>query len=204
MRPRSVRASLLSVFASAAFVFVASSQGCDPNQGEGERCDQDSDCADGLVCITHTVCCPQDLNARKNSSSSDCRGTTGASADSGADGIADSGTVVDTNDAGQDAIGTACHHTSDCNDPALICLPGGTCGYECAGDRDCPSGSHCDCLAVFSGKCELGTTGGSLHCGVDAGTDASDASDAELDTATDDTGTAIDTTVADTTDAAAE
>ena len=189
MRPRSVRASLLSVLAFASFV-AASAQGCDPNQGEGERCDRDEDCASGLTCLSQTVCCPPDP---KSSSSSDCRTLGGGTiVDSGTDGVViDSIVATDTNDAGSDAIGTACKHTSDCPSP-LVCLPGGSCGLECVGDRDCPSGDHCDC-AVF--QCAPGTTGGADHCGADTGVaadttptpDTTPADTGAADTAVDDT-----------------
>jgi hypothetical protein len=192
---RSVRASLLSVVALTAF--AVASQGCDPNQGEGERCDRDDDCASGLTCLSQTVCCPPDP---KSSSSQDCRTLGGGT-------VTDTGTPdtvgVDTNpvvDTGSlpDGFGASCKHTSDCYSP-LLCLPGGTCGFVCNGDRDCVSGDHCDCA---SHTCAAGTTGGADNCSDAGAPDTGTALDtAPADTGSSDTAT-DDTAVTDTADAA--
>jgi hypothetical protein len=184
---------LLSALTLAALGLAVSSQGCDPNQGEGERCDRDTDCQSGLTCLSQTVCCPPDP---KTSSSQDCRTLGGGTVTD--TGPLDTATATDSNPATDssslpDGFGATCKHTSDCTSP-LVCLPGGSCGYVCNGDRDCASGEHCDCA---SHTCGAGTGGGSDNCSDAGGADTS----TPADTTPADTG-AVDTAVDDTTDAA--
>jgi len=185
---------MLAASALAGLAMLAASDGCDPNQGDGERCDTTDDCADGLVCYP-PVCCPPD---RQSSSSPDCRTGTTTLTDSGidaatdgADSGADAADVTPDTLTLPDGFGNVCQYNSDCPG-ALVCLPGGTCGFQCDGDRDCPSGEHCP-----SRTCAAGTTGGSDNC-ADAGTDSGTSTDT-APVGSDDTGSSDDTS-----DAAAE
>ncbi len=176
MRPASV---LLSAACLAGSVFLASVDGCTPNQGVGERCDTVDDCQSGLSCVSSLCCEPGNCS-------------TSTITDSGTNETKpDTNPPPDTN-VSADAIGTACTRKSDCP-VGLVCLPGGKCGLECVGNRDCNAGQHCDC-PTFS--CQAGTTGGADDC-TDAGTTDSGTG---ADTTVGDSGT--DTTVDDTADAA--
>lgn len=177
MRPRP-RSAFFSIALFAGSVVLAASDGCTPNQGEGERCVTVDDCQSGLICDqTAKVCCQP----------TGCKGIVVA--DTGGDTSKEGGTdtsPADTTDAGGDSFGRTCTHTKDC-DPPLVCLPGGACGYQCLGNRDCTTlvaDSHCDCARL---TCQSGTSGGADDCTkVDAGADAPADTTPPADTATSD------------------
>lgn len=141
-------------------------------QGEGERCDQQSnneDCESGLVCTSPLNivgdiyrCCPPEGEAVSDDR---CRPSLGDedAATGGGDGLAGQPSFSEAGQGGVAARGGAggapagaaggeggmsiepvrCSYPSDC-DPPLVCGPAGICQPECLEDRDCVAPQVCD------------------------------------------------------------
>jgi hypothetical protein len=167
-----------------SFVIALAFAACS-DQGEGDRCDQNSgnkDCASGLFCVPSQEladkmqgdrCCPEVITANTDSrcrrgGTTNTGGSAGMSAAGGAGaggestggapggGSAGLGGVVAA--AGTAGSGAApCQYNSDCTAANEICGPTGHCQVECNFDKDCAPPLVCD---RPNHKCVAASVGG--------------------------------------------
>jgi hypothetical protein len=150
---------------------------CLPDRGDGESCDEHSDCTSGHCangfCCADGVCC---------SEAADCPGTFSAAAACDApascqgtrvdpvcqDSVCGSLTVDDDSGCTAQTLSQACGHFSDrfCNGAFEQVQP--ACPDQCAGDGECDGAAHCDGVCVADqpagGGCDEDSDCASGHC----------------------------------------
>lgn len=129
-------------------------QGGSPDGGADAghpQCGSDADCPGGQLCQDSIcVACARDSDCQSGfvCRQSACTRQCSQNLDCPAGEVCSGGTCG------------ACVTSSDCRDPALVCLPGGSCG-ACRSGLDCPSGKAC--LATGCGACTADAQCGAGH-----------------------------------------